>query len=232
VANAPQIDDVLEKFLEIIEGSLIVGHRANFPMRFLYDNADGLDLGIVSNDFIDTMRLAHHLYPDAPGYSLQNIVNWLELGGKQENRALPDARMAYNLYDYMRKDAASRGAELVGHASRYERPEGVKRPKSDLLVFDLWENPVPNPLFIRKTFVFTGTLMKIERSSVKNVVTNLGGRISGSVSKKTNYLVVGNDEWNAPEIRRSVGWKSDKLKTVIQLNQEGNAIEIVSEDTF
>ncbi|NQT97947.1 MAG: NAD-dependent DNA ligase LigA [Candidatus Marinimicrobia bacterium] len=42
-----------------------------------------------------------------------------------------------------------------------------------------------------KTFVFTGSLEQFTRSQAKEMVENLGGRASGSVSKKTDYLVAG-----------------------------------------
>ncbi len=42
-----------------------------------------------------------------------------------------------------------------------------------------------------KTFVVTGTLTKYGRSEIESLIKNLGGKPSGSVSKKTDYLVAG-----------------------------------------
>jgi DNA ligase (NAD+) len=44
-----------------------------------------------------------------------------------------------------------------------------------------------------KTFVFTGTLEIFKRKEAQQLVEGLGGRASGSVSKKTDYLVAGRD---------------------------------------
>jgi DNA ligase (NAD+) len=42
-----------------------------------------------------------------------------------------------------------------------------------------------------KTFVLTGTLPNLSREEVKGKIEKLGGKVTGSVSKKTNYVVAG-----------------------------------------
>ena len=42
-----------------------------------------------------------------------------------------------------------------------------------------------------KTFVLTGTLETLEREEAKEKIEKLGGKVSGSVSNKTDYVVVG-----------------------------------------
>ncbi len=42
-----------------------------------------------------------------------------------------------------------------------------------------------------KTFVVTGTLVSLSRDQVKEKILEHGGKVSGSVSKKTDYVVVG-----------------------------------------
>jgi DNA ligase (NAD+) len=42
-----------------------------------------------------------------------------------------------------------------------------------------------------KIFVLTGTLATLTRSEVKRAVEEAGGKVTGSVSRKTDYLVVG-----------------------------------------
>ena len=53
-----------------------------------------------------------------------------------------------------------------------------------------------------KTFVLTGTLANYSRDQAKKMIEDAGGKVSGSVSKKTDYVVAGSD----------AGSKLDKAK--------------------
>jgi len=44
-----------------------------------------------------------------------------------------------------------------------------------------------------KVFVLTGTLPTLSREEAKNLIERAGGKVSGSVSKKTDYVVAGED---------------------------------------
>ena len=45
-----------------------------------------------------------------------------------------------------------------------------------------------------KTFVLTGSLQALTREAAEEAIVQLGGKVSGSVSKKTNYVVAGAEE--------------------------------------
>jgi DNA ligase (NAD+) len=52
--------------------------------------------------------------------------------------------------------------------------------------------PIGGPL-AGLTFVLTGTLPSLTREEAKRLIEGSGGKVSGSVSKKTNYVVAGED---------------------------------------
>ena len=66
----------------------------------------------------------------------------------------------------------------------------------------------------RKTVVFTGALEKMTRDEAKAMAERLGAKVAGSVSKKTDYVVVGDN----------AGSKADKAEQL--------GVPVLDEDQF
>jgi len=57
----------------------------------------------------------------------------------------------------------------------------------------LQEDEETDNRFLGKTFVLTGTLEKYTRDEAGDIIEKFGGKVSGSVSKKTSYVLAGED---------------------------------------
>jgi DNA ligase (NAD+) len=62
----------------------------------------------------------------------------------------------------------------------------------------------PGPL-TGKSFVLTGTLAALSRDQAKDLILRLGGRVTGSVSKKTDFVVVGEEPGSKADDARRLG---------------------------
>lgn len=76
------------------------------------------------------------------------------------------------------------------------------------------EKKVKSDTLAGKTFVVTGTLAHFSRNEIKEKIEAMGGKVSGSVSKKTDYLLAGENA-------------GSKYEKALQLN-----IKIISEEDF
>ena len=70
-----------------------------------------------------------------------------------------------------------------------------------------------------KTFVLTGTLANHSRDQAKKLIEDAGGKVSGSVSKKTDYVVAGSDAGSKLDKARELGVKVIDEKEMLQLTQ-------------
>ncbi|MBM0740057.1 NAD-dependent DNA ligase LigA [Phormidium sp. CLA17] len=66
------------------------------------------------------------------------------------------------------------------------------------------DSRLPTP-FVGKTFVITGTLPTLKRDEAEALIQQAGGKVTGSVSKKTSYVVVGEEAGSKLKKAQSLG---------------------------
>ncbi|HLD08313.1 MAG TPA: NAD-dependent DNA ligase LigA [Candidatus Peribacterales bacterium] len=74
-------------------------------------------------------------------------------------------------------------------------------------------------IFVGKTFVLTGTLPTLHREQAKAMIKERGGKVSSSVSKKTDYLLLGADPGSKEDEATKLGIKmieEEEFKRMLQ----------------
>lgn len=82
----------------------------------------------------------------------------------------------------------------------------------------LGEEEKMNELFTNKKFVLTGTISFMTRDEIKHLIETYGGVESGSVSKKTNVVIVGSDAGSKLDKAKELGieiWDETKFKEIV-----------------
>jgi len=133
-------------------------------------------------------REINHMY-DFYQITEQQLLRIPEIGPKMAESLL-------NFFAESRNRAGLERLKQAGLNMAAENPAGDQQPLAG------------------KTFVLTGTLAAMERQQASENIEALGGKVSGSVSKKTTYLLLGDEP----------GSKYDKAMQM--------GVSIMSEDEF
>lgn len=220
LSGAPPISEILPDFLKFISNNTIVGHNVNFDINFLYDEAVNINT-FLSNDFIDTLRLSKRVYKDFPNHKLKTLIKKLNLPKNRYHRALSDCFCTNALYINIKDFVRANNIEL-SLKRKYTKSLNAKDILPTVEFFD-----EDHPLF-GKICVFTGTLDNLTRKDAMQLVVNVGGLCSNSITRKTNYLILGNNDY-CSTIRDG---KSSKQKKAEELKLAGYDIEIIPESVF
>ena len=119
--------------------------------------------------------------------------------------------------NWRRSRASDRNAPRAFSTTSTARGEKLVEELRELglkLTHDKSDTPPGSAILAGKTLVVTGTLKNYGRKDIEDLIKSLGGKPTGSVSKKTDYVVAGEE----------AGSKLDKAKEL--------GVKVLSEDEF
>lgn len=227
LSDKPTISNVLPEFDSFLANHIIVGHNVNFDINFLYDNYDCFMKRSFTNGFIDTMRIARKVLPNLQHYKLSDIVEELGIEGSQFHRALSDCEYTYMCYETMKALIECDFGGFTNFKSLYKNNYYEKKVDLTKLVANNYDFDETHPLY-KKVCVFTGTLEKYTRQQAAQLVVDCGGACGNVVTKKTNYLILGNNDY-CSTIKNG---KSTKQQKAEEYKLKGQDIEIIPESVF
>ena len=97
VADKPNIEEVLPKFLEFCKDATVVAHNAAFDTGFIRQKAMGMGLAF-HNKIADTLRLSRELFPDEKQHKLDIVAKRLGVSLENHHRAVDDATATAEIF--------------------------------------------------------------------------------------------------------------------------------------
>ncbi len=229
LSSAPTFDEVAGDVLSFIGDEIVLGHNVTFDVNFLYDNFYEKDRTKFKNDHVDLYRLSKKVFTGLPNYKLTTVAEHCGIKREDRHRALDDCIVTHQAYKEMKNYIKSNDIDFQSlwkskNKGSYYRAFDVSSLVSTVKPEDI----NPDTIFFKQEFVFTGAMEKYSRKDAAQIVLNLGGTVGKNVTKRTNYLVIGNLDF-IPSIKDG---KSTKQKKAEAMQLKGYDIKTISEFTF
>ena len=97
VMDAPAIEEVLPRFLEFCEGTVLVAHNASFDISFIRENAERQSLPF-DYTYVDTVGIARVLLPHQAKHTLDAVCKSLGISLENHHRAVDDAEATSEIF--------------------------------------------------------------------------------------------------------------------------------------
>ena len=244
VINKPTFPDIWNEISSILEGKIVIAHNASFDISVLRHVLDKYNLHYPTFCYSCTRILSKKTWPNLINYKLDTIAKMLQIDFIH-HKACEDAIATSKIFNsILDLNNTSNFEELhnllkvnIGciftngyipckvKYSYSNSNDSYWKPKDivpETNIFDT-EHELYN-----KGIAFTGTLSSMPRKQAAQLAVNKGAIFTNSVTKKTNYLVMGMQDYS----KFTDGKKSSKLKKTEELIKAGQDIEIIDENEF
>ena len=227
VKNEPEFPEVWQAIRPYIEERTLVAHSAAFDMAVLMRTLRFYHIPEPEFRYLCTVRVAKAVWPAIGSYTLRSVATMLGISFDHHDAA-EDAFACAEIARCACKQTESRSidqlAERLG-ITFGRRVAWHKKRKATEFSPSTGDLDPTHPLFGR-VVAFTGPLTSMERSEAMQHVTDVGGQPAASVTKKTDFLVVGGRYFDV------FSHKTKKLEKATQMIAKGSALDIIGEDDF
>lgn len=239
VADKPEFNELWLEIKPLLENKFLIAHNASFDISVLRKTLQAYNLPFPTLNYTCSYIFSKKVWQGLPAYDLKTLCNINNIDFKH-HRAGADSKATAeltlkafeianvtSLSDFPEKLKTTVGQLYEGGYSPSETKRIRKATDLTKIVGDSTKHNL-NSIFYGRTIVFTGVLSSMVRAEAQQIIADIGGLIGNSVTKDTDFLVVGQQDY------RVVGddGMSSKQEKAIKLIEKGASLEIFSEDDF
>jgi DNA polymerase-3 subunit epsilon len=241
VRKAPTFRDIWPEIQSRCGTGVIAAHNAAFDVGVLTSCLEDCRLERLTGQCLCTLTLARALLPGLPNHKLTTLTDVFGIPIEHHDAAsdaLACAEVAIRLEGLAGPDGIGPYCREFGNLGPDEEidtescEEGVilSLPKSVTQYHHaLVHAAPPDGRFEGKQFAFTGEMTFLGREVACDIVAAQGGTARNSVSKKTDYLVVGEEVLGA---FKRMGETTGKLARAVAIREAGGSIQIIGAPEF
>lgn len=245
VQNSPTYPTIIAEIIDFLDGLPLVAHYAPFDMGVIAASNERYNITNFQATYFDSYFLSkQHL--TSLNYKLDTLAKFFNFEFQHHN-ALEDSKACANLVLYLCDLKEFTTLDDLIESSFYKKLGVIINEKRiGFLKSNPWkthggkmdidaisatvdtENIDPDHPFYQKKACFTGKLQRFTRREAMSLYISYGGIPENSVTVKTNYLIMGDLDFNVV----GESGKSAKIKRAEKLLSQNQEIQLVTENEF
>ncbi len=240
VADKPEFNQIWNEELQsLLANKFVIAHNAGFDISVLRHTLQLYKIPFPTLKYSCSYIFSKKVWTGLLSYDLKSLCSKNEIEFNHHRAGADSLACAElcliafeiagvnSIEDFPEKLRTSIGELYDGGY----RPSETKQLSSSKAISKIIGDPTkhkPDSIFYGNTVVFTGTLSSMQRSQAQQIIADIGGVNSSAVSKETDFLIVGQQDY------RIVGedGMSNKQEKAQKLLKGGATIEVISESDF
>ncbi|MDR0605441.1 MAG: hypothetical protein LBG80_14170 [Bacteroidales bacterium] len=216
VKDAPGFDTIWKIIAPKISGKQLVAHYYLIDKKMLREALKIYDIPVPDFEWFCSYQFSKKTVKGLLNYTLSTVCDYFGIPLEHHGAESKARGAALVMLELLKINKVTSLSELSKHLTP------LKISQKSLYPTDFYKE---HPLYEKYVF-FIGTLSSFSQIDAIKKVVDVGGIKAKSLNKLTNYLVVGNEDFNNAEYQTI-----DYLKAKKRI-KEGYDLEIISEDDF